>query len=77
MLRNKSNMERNKRNRTEQRTKYRGVRLGLLPVKFLATTNELDQRETQLKCYKDILLTRNWYKIFQNKINKMNDMKKS
>ena len=45
MLRNKSNTERNKRNRIKQRTKYRRARLGLLPVRFLATTNELDQRK--------------------------------
>ena len=34
-----------------------------LPVKFLAIANELSQRKTQPKCYKNILLTENWYKI--------------
>ena len=31
--------------------------------RVLAIANELGQRKTQLKRYKDILLTGNWYKI--------------
>ena len=34
-----------------------------LPLKFLANANEFDQRKTHLECYKDILLTGDWYKI--------------
>ena len=42
---------------------YFPQQLRLPPAKFLATANELGQRKTELMCYKDILLTVNWYKI--------------
>ena len=35
----------------------------LFSAKFKAATNELYKAKTQLKCYKDILLTGNCYKI--------------
>ena len=35
--------------------------------KVLAIANEFDQRKTQLKRYKDILLTGNWYKTLKIK----------
>ena len=59
----KNSTKRKKRYRTELRAKCLGARRGPLPVKFLAEANKLDQRKTQLECYKDILLTGNWYEI--------------
>ena len=59
----KDTTKRNRRHRTEQRTECLRARRGPLPVKFLAIANELGQRKTQLKRYKDILLTGNRYKI--------------
>ena len=59
----KNTTERERRYRTDQRTKSLRAQQGPLPAKFLATANELGQRKTQLKCCKDILLTRNQYKI--------------
>ena len=59
----KNTTERNRRHRTEQRIKCLRARRGPLLVNLLATANELGRRKTQLKCYKDILLTGNRYKI--------------
>ena len=55
--------ERSRRHRTEQRKECLRARRIPLPEKFLAIANELGQRKIQLKRYKDILLTGNWYKI--------------
>ena len=63
----KNTAKRNKRHRTEQRTKCLGARRGPLPVKFLADANKLDQRKTQVECYKDILLTGNGTKSLKMK----------
>ena len=59
----KNTTERNRRYKIEQKTKCLRTRRSQLPVKFLATVNEFGQRKTQLKCYKSILLPKNWYKI--------------
>ena len=59
----KDNTERNRRQRTEQRTECLRAPRGPLPVKFLAIPSELGQRKSQLKRYKDILLTGNQHKI--------------
>ena len=40
---------------------------GLLSAKFKATSNELHQEKIQLRCYKDILLISNCFKICSNK----------
>ena len=55
----KDNTERNRRQRTECLRAPRGP----LPVKFLAIPSELGERKSQLKRYKDILLTGNQRKI--------------
>ena len=59
----KNTMEQNRRHRPEQRTKCLRARWGPLLAKLLGTANELGQRKTQLKCYKFVPLTGNWYKI--------------
>ena len=48
--------------RREQNVLRRARRVPI-PVKFLAIANERGQRKTQLKRYKNILLTGNRYKI--------------
>ena len=55
----KDNTERNRRQRTECLRAPQGP----LPVKFLAIPSELGERKSQLKRYKDILLTGNQHKI--------------
>ena len=40
---------------------------GPFSAKFKATANDLRQDRTQLRCYKDILLTDNYHKICYNK----------
>ena len=50
--------------RMKEKAKCRRTRRSPLPAKFPAIANELGRRETQLQCYKDILLTGSLYKIF-------------
>ena len=59
----KNDTERNRKHKTKQNTKCLRTQLGSFPAKLLAIANELGQRETQMRCYKAMLLTGNPYKI--------------
>ena len=53
--------ENTRQNREQNVLEHDGVKF--TSGRVLAIANELGQRKTQLKRYKDILLTGNWYKI--------------